>query len=414
MTERLAIYGGHPIRSRFLPFGSPRLDEAEVEEVVDTLRSGWFGPGPKVARFEEELRSYVGASRACAVNSRTAALHLALLAIGVKPGDEVLTSPLAFCAAANAILHAGARPVFVDVDRRTMNLAPAKIEAAVTAKTRALVPVHLAGRPCEMDAVLAAARRLGLWVIEDAGDCLEGVYHGKKIGTLGDITCFGFYATKNLTTGDGGMLVTERDEWADRARLLARHGLSRDAWQRHSESSNRPYQVVAPGYAYAMLDIQAALGLHQIEHLREGLRRRNEVWARYDAALADLPLILPAPAGPDTVHARHQYTVLVDPNRVGISRDNFRIALAKENVGSGVHYRALHLEPYFAETYGTKAGDLPEAEYVGDRTLSLPLSPVLTDADVEDVVAAVRKVTLSFCDLTGVEAPDAAGAVGAP
>lgn len=397
VTETLAIFGGRPVRASFLQFGAPWVEEAEIEEVVDTLRTGWLSSGPKALQFEEEVRTFLGAGRACAVSSRTAALHLALLAAGVGPGDEVITTPLAFCAAANAIVHAGGRPVFVDVDRRTMNLDPGRVVAAVTGRTRAVLPVHLAGRPCELDALLATARAHGLVVIEDAGDCLEGVYHGRKIGTIGDLTCFGFYATKNVTTGDGGLVATEREEWADRIRLLSRHGLSRSAWQRHSESGHRPYEVLAAGYAYAMLDLQAALGLHQIARVRDSLRRRGEVWSRYDAAFADLPLVLPAPPGPDTVHARHQYPVLIEPERTGIARDNFRAALAKENIGTGVHYRALHLEPFFAEMLGGKAGDLGEAEFVAARTLSLPLSPGLSDADVDDVIAAVRKVALAFC-----------------
>lgn len=376
----------------FLPLARPSIGDLEVEKVVEVLRSGWLTTGPRVRELEQAFAAYVGAPHAVAVNSCTAALHLSLLAAGVGPGDEVVTTPLTFCATANVILHAGATPVFADVDPQTGNLSPAAAAAAVTSRTRAVLPVHLGGRPADVPAFRALAARHGLSLIEDAAHCIEGVSLAGKVGATGDATCFSFYATKNLSTGEGGMLTTHSDEWARLARVSALHGMSRDAWARYTPGSSALYDVVLPGYKYNMMDIQAALGLAQLTRLDELQARRSAVWAAYDAGLADLPLTRPAPCGPGEVHARHLYALTVDPDQCGWTRDDLAAALAAEGIGTSVHFRAVHLFTYYRERFGFARGMLPHAEQISDRTLSLPLSGSMTDDDAARVVDAVQRL----------------------
>jgi len=380
-----------PVRSDYLVFGSPRIEEDEIREVTDSLRSGWLGTGPKAAKFQSDFRDYIGCKHALALNSCTAGLHLSLLVTGVGPGDEVITTPLTFAATANSIIHVGATPVFVDIALPSMNIDPARIEERITERTKAIMPVHFAGRPCEMDAIMAIAKKHGLLVIEDAAHAIESWYHGRKIGNLGDLTCFSFYVTKNIVTGEGGMVTTNNDEWADAIRVYSLHGLSKDAWKRYSDEGFKHYQVVAPGYKYNMMDIQAAIGLHQLKRVEEYQKRRREIWARYDEAFADLPFELPAPEEPNTFHARHLYTPLLRLEEVGISRDEFQQRLHRMNIGTGIHFVSLHLHPYYAETFGYKPADFPNALYVSERTISLPLSAKLTDEDVDSVITAVRR-----------------------
>ncbi|MGV8083338.1 MAG: DegT/DnrJ/EryC1/StrS family aminotransferase [Coriobacteriia bacterium] len=384
-------------RSEFLVFGSPMIEEPEIAEIVDSLRSGWLSTGPKVDRFERLFREYIGSDHMKAVNSCTAGLHLCLLAAGIGPGDEVITTPMTFAATANVIVHVGATPVFVDVDPLTMNIDAEAIESAITPQTRAIIPVHFAGRPCDMDRIMAIAHAHDLLVIEDAAHAIESWYHGRKIGTIGDAACFSFYVTKNLVTGEGGMIATNHPEWASSLEMLALHGLSRGAWKRYSDEGFKHYEVVYPGYKYNMMDLQAALGIHQIGRLDRYLRRREEVWARYDEAFSDLPLAVPAAAEPDTVHARHLYTALLDIDALGISRDAFQQALYERNIGTGIHFVALHLHPYYRDRYGYRRGEFPNAEYISDRTISLPLSAKLTEDDAADVIAAVKDVYLHPC-----------------
>jgi FkbM family methyltransferase len=378
--------------AKYIVFGAPQIEEEEIAEMCATLRSGWIGTGPKVRRFEDLFREYVGARHAVAVNSCTAALHLSLLVSGVGPGDEVITTPMTFCATANAILHAGARPVFVDVDRATMNLDPARIAAAITPRTRAILPVHLAGRPCPMDEIQELAARHGLLVIEDAAHCIEGQYRGRKVGTISPLTCFSFYVTKNMTTGEGGMVTTNNDELAARIKMYALHGMSADAWNRFSDKGYKHYQVVFPGFKYNMTDMQASLGLHQIGRLDRHLGRRRDIWRYYDDQFVDLPVRTPALSDPDTVHARHLYTLRVIPDQCRKGRDEVLQELHELGIGTGVHYTALHLHPYYRATFGYREGMLPHAEEIGATTFSLPLSAKLSDEDVERVVAGVRTV----------------------
>jgi dTDP-4-amino-4,6-dideoxygalactose transaminase len=383
-----------PIRSKenFLVFGKPTIEEPEIAEVVDSLRKGWLGTGPKVAKLEREFAAYKGVPQAVAVHSCTAALHLSLLAAGLKPGDEVITTPLTFCATVNSILHAGATPVLADVDRRTMNLDPEKVEKAITPRTRALLPVHFAGRPCDMDALVDIARRKGLVLIEDCAHAIETEYKGKKAGTFGDFGCFSFYATKNMTTGEGGMALAKSDELASRLKMLALHGMSKDAWKRFSDDGYKHYQVVELGFKYNMMDLQAAIGLHQLPRIERWLTRRAEVWAAYDRAFAGLPVELPAAPEPNTRHALHLYTLLVDERRSKVSRDQFLTAMTQHNIGVGVHYMSVPEHPYYQRALGWKPEDCPHAMEIGRRTVSLPLSAGLTDGDVADVIAAVKSI----------------------
>ena len=395
MTSELALDGGPPVRQDYLVFGQPVLLQDEIDEVVDSLRSRWIGTGPKVARFEEQFRDYVGAGQAKAVNSCTAALHLSLLVAGVGPGDEVITTTLTFAATVNAILHAGATPVLVDVDRDSQNIDPALVRAAIGPRTKAIIPVHMAGRPCDLDAIGELARGHGLFVIEDAAHAIGAEYHGRRIGSISDLTTFSFYATKNITTGEGGMVTTENALWAGEIETLALHGLSRGAWRRYSDDGYRHYGVVAPGYKYNMMDLQAALGIHQLKRVEEWRAHREEVWRCYDAAFAALPLAVPAATAAETVHARHLYTVMLDLEELGCSRDWFQEALHHEGIGTGIHFLAIHEHPYYEEALSYRHGDFPNAEWISQRTLSLPLSAGLSRTDVDSVVEAVHKVHLA-------------------
>lgn len=393
MTEIPASAGGKPVRDSYLIFGNPLIEQSEIDEVVDSLKSGWLGTGPKVKRFETAFKEYLGASYAVAVNSCTAALHLSLLAIGLNPGDEVITTPMSFTATAAAIIHSGAKPVFADIDRQTMNIAPEAVESQITEKTKALAPVHFAGRPCDMQNLMRLSEQYGLKIIEDAAHAIETEAQGRKVGTIGDLTCFSFYVTKNIVTGEGGMVTTENCNYADRIKILALHGMTKDAWHRFGDEGFKHYQVIYPGFKYNMMDIQAAIGYHQLQRIEAYSLRREAIWQRYNESFGILPVVRPSEAMlPGDRHARHLYTLLLKLDELKITRDQFMEALHRENIGAGLHYIALHLHPYYSETYHLKRGMFPNAEYISDRTVSLPLSAKLTDKDVEDVIEAVHKI----------------------
>jgi len=379
-------------RDQFLVFGSPAIEEAEIAEVAASLRSGWLGTGPKVAQFERDFAAYKGADHAVAVNSCTAALHVSMIAAGLKPGDEVITTALTFCATVNAIIHAGATPVLADVDPRTMNIDPAEVERRITPRTRAILPVHFAGRPCDMDALCAIAERHGLRIIEDCAHAIETEYHGRKTGSFGEFGCFSFYVTKNIVTGEGGMVLCRREEDAGRIKTLALHGMSRDAWKRFSDSGYKHYYVTECGFKYNMMDLQAAIGIHQLKRIEPYWRRRSDIWQRYTEAFADLPIGLPAPSEPDTRHAFHLFTILVDEARTGISRDAFLNAMTAARIGVGVHYLSIPEHPYYQQTFGWRPEDYQHAMRIGRQTVSLPISARLTDQDVADVIGAVRAI----------------------
>lgn len=380
---------------RTIVFGAPAIEDPEIQEVVACLKSGWLGTGPKVAQFERDFKTYKQAQHAVAVSSCTAALHLSLLAAGLRPGDEVITTALTFCATVNAIIHTGATPVLVDVDPLTMNMAPQEVEAKVTRKTRAVVPVHFAGRPCEMDALCEVADRYGLIMIEDCAHAIETESKGRAAGTFGQFGCFSFYVTKNLMTGEGGMVLARREEDAAHIKRLALHGMSEDAWKRFSDEGYKHYHVIAAGFKYNMMDLQAAIGIHQLRRVERYWRRRQEIWQRYNEAFADLPISLPMAPEHDTRHAYHLYTILIDEGRTGLTRDEFINAMNAHNVGLGVHYLSIPEHPYYRQAFGWRPEHYPHAMRTGRQTVSLPLSPHLTDADVTDVIAAVRAIVSS-------------------
>lgn len=390
----LASEGGRPVRRDFLVFGRPQIGEAEIREVVDTLRSGWIGFGPKSLRFEDEFASYVRAEHVLSVNSATAALHLALIAAGVGEGDEVVTTPLTFCATANVIAHVGAKPVFVDVEEQTQNIDPARLARAITPRTKAIMVVHMTGWPCDMDAITEIAERHHLPVIEDAAHATESWYRARKVGSISRFTAFSFYATKNMTTGEGGALAVNDDRAWDRLRALRLHGLDKDAWKRYSPGAYSPYEVLEPGFKYNMTDLQASLGLHQLARLEDNLTIRQRIWAAYDAAFEGLDEVI-TPKVRDTAHtrhARHLYTLRLVPGRLACDRNQFVSELAAENIGSGVHFVPVHLHRWYREHFGFERGDFPVAEAIGDSTVSLPLSAAMTMQDAEDTIAAVHKI----------------------
>lgn len=385
-------------KDEFIVFGSPAIGEEEVAEVVDSMHSGWLSTGPKVARFEEMFRQYVGCRHAIGLNSCTAGLHLLLLAAGIGPGDEVLTTPLTFAATANVIVHVGATPVFADVEAESMNLDPEQVGKVLrerSGRVKAIMVVHLAGRPCNMEPLGRLAEEHGLFLIEDAAHATEAWYKGKKVGMLGDGAAFSFYVTKNLVTGEGGMVTTDRDEWAELIRVLSLHGMSRGAWKRYSSSGYSHYQILHAGYKYNMMDLQAAMGIHQLGRLETYLRRREEIWARYDQAFSDLPVRCPAPPEPGTVHARHLYTPLLELEHMDVDRDAVLEELKALGVGTGVHFISLHLQPFYQRLLGCRDEDYPNALEISKRTLSLPLSAKLSEEQVGRVIDAFRRVLLA-------------------
>ena len=384
--------GGIIMRNDFLVFGSPMIEQPEIDEVVASLKSGWLGTGPKAHKFEEMFREYKGTKYAMALNSCTAALHLSLLAIGVKPGDEVIVPTMTFSSTANVVIHAGGTPVFVDCEKDTMNIDPDNIERKITPKTKAIIPVHFAGRACNMNAIIDIAKKHNVKVMEDCAHAIETEYHGKKAGTFGDLGCFSFYVTKNIVTGEGGMVITDIEDYAEMIKIMALHGMSKDAWKRFSDYGYKHYQILYAGYKYNMMDIQAAIGIHQLPRVDEYWKKRQEIWNRYNETFRDLPVFTPAPVEPDTRHAYHLYTLLLDIDNLKITRNKFLDEMTKRNIGVGVHYIALHLHPYYQRTFGYKRGDFPNTEWISDRTVSLPLSAKLTNEDVEDVIEAVREI----------------------
>ena len=397
MSQRpaqLAIDGGLPVRAKekFLTFGAPHLGEEEYTEIADCLQRRWLGTGPKVARFEKAFAEYKQARHAVAVSSCSAALHLAMLACRVGPGDEVITTAMTFCATVNAILHTGATPVLADCDRFTGNIDPDAIEARITPRTRAVLIVHFAGRACPMDRILALVAKHGILLIEDCAHAIETTWHGRPTGTLGVIGCFSFYATKNITTGEGGMIVTNDAQIASAVQTFALHGMNKDAWRRYSDAGYRHYDLMCAGYKYNMMDLQAAIGIHQLARIEASWNARQRIWAIFSERLAGLPCTLPPPPEPDSRHALHLYSILIDPERLGRPRDWVLDALAAENIGVGVHYIAIADHPFYQRTCNWKPEDFPNAVGIGRRTISLPLSAGMTVADAADVCEAVVKV----------------------
>jgi dTDP-4-amino-4,6-dideoxygalactose transaminase len=392
------------MRKVFLPFSPPSIGEEEVAEVTRVLRSEWITTGPQVARFEREFCTVINAPAALAVNSGTAALHLALVTLGVGPGDIVISTPLTFCSSIHVIEHVGARPMLVDVEQDTLNIDPAGVQktiekAASRAETgerfRAILPVHLYGHPCDMDTILEIGTQYGLSVVEDAAHALPARYKGRAVGTLGTLTAFSFYATKNLTTAEGGMLTGD-PALIEEARIWSLHGMSRDAWKRYSSVGSWYYEVVRPGFKYNMPDVQAAIGIHQLRRLSEMQKRREEIFARYDSAFTDIEVIQRPTRRPEVEHAWHLYVMRLHLEMLSVDRSRFIEEMKARNIGTSVHFIPIHLHPYYRERYGFVPQDFPVAFHEYQRIVSLPLYPGLTDADVEDVVEAVKDVVRQF------------------
>jgi dTDP-4-amino-4,6-dideoxygalactose transaminase len=382
-------------RSDFLPFSRPTIRQVEIDEVVDTLRSGWITTGPKAERFEKDFAAYTGFPHAMALSSATAGQHIGLIALGVKPGDEVITTPMTWASTVNMIEVAGATPVFVDIHRATLQIDESRLEAAVTPRTVGIIPVHYAGAPADMDQILAVASRHRLWVFEDAAHGVGCRYRGTHVGCFDRLGVFSFHPIKNMTTAEGGVLVTRDGELAQTLRALRFHGLEKQAWNRYAEGGSPQVEIVLPGFKYNFMDIQAALGIHQLASVDGFNARRRELSSLYDRLLGEVPEIEPlAVPDYDHFHTRHLYVVKVlDTAR--LTRNQFIAELRARNVGTGIHFRAVHTQPYSAGKYPHWLGALPVAEWVSERLCSIPLFPLMNEDDVNYVVAAIKDVLVS-------------------
>jgi dTDP-4-amino-4,6-dideoxygalactose transaminase len=394
--DRLASQGGTPVRDKYLPLAVPSIGPREKALVLETLESGWITTGPKAGELGTRIAELSGAKHGLAVSSATAALHLGLVATGVKTGDEVIVPTNTFVACANVIEHCGARPVLVDIEPDTLCVDPRAVEAALTPKTRAIMPVDLGGHPSDLDAIEAIAAPRRLPIIEDAAHALGAAWGDRPVGSRATVTAFSFYATKNLTTGEGGAAVCNDEELHERMRSLSLHGMSRDAWLRYTDKGSWYYEITAPGYKYNLSDVLAAIGVGQLERFADMQRRRREIAAIYDAGLAGTPEVGRPTVRPGITHARHLYALALDLDRLTIDRAVFIRELRAENIGSSVHFIPIHLHPHFHDSLGYAPGSFPVAERAYERTVSLPLFPTMTDRDAEDVCAAVRKIVAHY------------------
>ena len=382
-------------RPDFLPFSRPTIRQVEIDEVVDSLRSGWITTGPKAERFERDFAAYTGFPHALALSSATAGQHIGLLALGLKPGDEVITTPMTWASTVNMIEVAGATPVYVDIHRDTLQIDERQLEGAVTPRTVGIIPVHYAGAPADVDAILAVARRHGLWVFEDAAHGVGCLYKGTHVGCFDRLGVFSFHPIKNITTAEGGVLVTRDDALAHKLKALRFHGLEKQAWNRYAEGGTPQVEIVLPGFKYNFMDLQAALGIHQLASVGEFNGRRRALAARYDELLAQVPEVEPlGMPGYEHFHTRHLYVVKVLES-AGMTRDEFIAALRERNVGTGIHFRAVHTQPYYAGKYPRWIGALPVAEWVSERLCSIPLFPLMTDDDPAYVVDAIKDVLVA-------------------
>ncbi|HEC23315.1 MAG TPA: DegT/DnrJ/EryC1/StrS aminotransferase family protein [Chloroflexi bacterium] len=395
MAAKKSLPGSYTRRSTFLPFSPPDITDEEISAVVDTLRSGWITTGPKTRAFEAEFCEFVEAESALALNSCTAGLHLALAALEIGPGDEVITTPMTFCASVNVIEHVGATPVLVDIDPEVLTLDPARVAEAITPRTKAIMPVHYAGHPAEMRPLLELAEQHSLYIIEDAAHSLPASYEGRTIGGIGDFTAFSFYATKNLTTGEGGML-TGSPEYIERARVLSLHGMNRDAWKRYDAEGSWYYEVIRPGFKYNMTDIQAAIGRVQLARLPEMQERRRRVVERYNEAFSQSDALQIPVSRPNVEHAWHLYVLRLNLDQLTINRARFIEELKARNIGASVHFIPIHLHPFYRDKYGWQPEDFPRAYEEYQRLISLPLHPRLSDEDVTDVIEAVLNVVEAY------------------
>ncbi len=390
-VEKPAIEGGKPELNEFLRFGNPNIGEEEINGVVETLKSGWLTMGPKCLKFEEEFRNYVGAKFALSVNSCTTALFLSEVAAGLKEGFEAVTTPMTFSATANTIVHSGAKPVFADIEKETFNISPREIEKKISKKTKAIVPVHFAGLPCEMDEIKKIAEDKKIMVIEDAAHAAGAEYKNKKIGSLSDASCFSFYATKNLAIGEGGIITTNNEELSKKISILRMHGMDKSAWDRYSKTGFKQYRIVEAGFKANMTDVQAAIGLPQLKKLDFHNSQRQKIAEKFEKEL-DIDGIILQKRKKDRKQVWHFFPILIDPKKLKVERSRIVDAIQAENIGVTVNYTALHLEPFYQKKFGFKRGDFPNAEFVSDNEISLPVYPKMTEENIEGICRAIRKV----------------------
>jgi len=395
-SETLASAGGTPVRAKFLPLALPWIGEREKQLALEALDSGWITTGPRTQELARGIAARAGTKHGIAVNSATGALHLALAALGVKPGDEVITSTYTFAACVNVIEHVGATPVLVDIEPDTLCLDPRKVEAAITPRTRVIMPVSYAGHPVDVEAFGALAKSRGVRLVEDAAHALGARWKDRPVGSFADITAFSFYATKNLTTGEGGAAVTDDDELAERIQVLSLHGMSRDAWKRYGDTGSWFYEVIAPGFKYNLSDVLAAIGVGQLERFDEMQRLRAARVARYQQGLAGVPEVRTPIVRPGASHAWHLFPIALELERLTCDRARFIQELRAENIGTSVHFIPIHFHPHFRDTLGYREGAFPVAENAYRRAITLPLFPRMSEGDVDDVVAAVAKVARHF------------------
>ncbi|HPQ39785.1 MAG TPA: DegT/DnrJ/EryC1/StrS family aminotransferase [bacterium] len=387
-----AVAGGSPVRTGSLPFCRASIGTEEIESVVETLQSGWMTTGPKTKQFEKDLARYLGAGRVVCLNSCTSALHLALVLKQIGPGDEVITSPITFPSTANVVIHSGADVVFCDVDPGTMNITPESVEQRISSRTRAVIPVHMAGEPCDMTGLRALCDTHGLALIQDSAHALECTWDEKKLSEFGDLSCYSFYVTKNITTAEGGAIAGADDDIMERASTLSLFGISRDAWKRYNIPGYQHWETMEAGYKYNMFDLQAALGVIQLRKIEDFRTRRLAIVQRYNDAFKDHPCLIPWTFSPRARHAHYLYVLRLDTNRLKCSRDDFMSAMEQEGIGIGIHFRSLIHQHYYRNRYPEQVSRCPNAETLSTQILSIPLYPALTDADVDDVIAAVLKV----------------------
>lgn len=380
----------------YIPFHKPFIKKDEINAVVKTLKNGWLTMGPKTAEFEDSFKKYIGSKHAIAVNSCTAALHLALKAIDLQAGDEVIIPAMTFAATGEVVCYFGAKPVLVDIEKDTHNMDISKIEKVITHRTKAIIPVHYGGQPCDMNEIRKIAKKHRLYIIEDAAHSLPASYKGKKIGTIGDMTCFSFYATKTLTTGEGGMVTTQNRKWAEKIKILRLHGISKDAWKRYSKDGSWYYEITDMGYKYNMTDIQAALGMSQLKKVERMWKMRREIAKRYNDAFKNIPEITVPFIKPDRTTAWHLYVIRLNTEALKIDRNGFIKELGKRGVSSSVHFIPLHMHPYYRKNYGYKPDDLPNACNAYKRIISLPIYPGMTRENVQNVIRAVRYIINRF------------------
>ncbi len=390
--EKPAIEGGKPIRKEFLPYGTQWLDEKEIDEVVDSLKSNWITTGPKMRKFEEKFKQFKGSKYAVAVNSGTAALHISTSSINIKPGDEVITTPMTFVASANCVVYRGGTPIFADIKKDTYNIDPKEIEKKITKKTKAIIPVHFTGQPCDMDEIREIAMNHDLYVIEDAAHAIDGEYKGKKIGNISDLTTFSFHPVKNMTTAEGGMVTTNNEEINEKLLMFRTHGISKDAKKRFGKSGGFFYDMQYLGFRYNLSELHASLGIQQLGKLESFQKRRRELVKIYNKELIDIDEITIPFVKKNIKHSWHLYVIQIDLNKLKVDRDHIFRALREENIGVNVHYIPVHYHSYYKKKFGLKRGILPNVEWLFPRILTIPLFPRMSNDDVYDVINALEKV----------------------